>query len=255
MKKSVLFALANVIVINFAFSQGTAINTNGAAADQSAILDLSSASKGLRIPRVGLTDTSSSVTPIINPANGLLVFDTLTGAPGSGITPGFYYWNGAKTQWTPLAAGDCSYTVGQSYGGGKIFYIDASGCHGLISATADQSTGIAWSNITSGYSGALAYSNGFANTAGIVAQGATSGAAYMCDTLSLNGYTDWFLPSRDEMTMMFMKRAAIGGFATTYYWNSTEASSANGSLQSFSTGGMSSDSKSANYRVRAIRRF
>ena len=40
----------------------------------------------------------------------------------------------------------CDLAIGDTYQGGIIFYLDASGCHGLIAATADQSTGIQWYN-------------------------------------------------------------------------------------------------------------
>jgi hypothetical protein len=39
-------------------------------------------------------------------------------------------------------------------------------------------------------------------------------AAYACDNLQLNGYTDWFLPSIDELKQIMINREIIGGFAT-----------------------------------------
>ncbi|NRA10888.1 MAG: transposase [Crocinitomicaceae bacterium] len=44
-----------------------------------------------------------------------------------------------------ISASDiCGLSIGDTYQGGIIFYLDASGCHGLISATTDQSTGVRW---------------------------------------------------------------------------------------------------------------
>lgn len=67
------------------FSQSVSINSNGAAADSTAMLDVSSNTKGLLIPRM----TAQQRTAITTPATGLLVYQT----DGD---PGFYYYNGAN---------------------------------------------------------------------------------------------------------------------------------------------------------------
>jgi uncharacterized protein (TIGR02145 family) len=56
------------------FSQGVSINTNGTSADISAILDISSSSQGLLIPRM----TTSDRNTIASPAESLLIFNTTT---------------------------------------------------------------------------------------------------------------------------------------------------------------------------------
>jgi hypothetical protein len=84
MKKYLSIALVFVITllsIN-GYAQGIAINTSGAAADSSAMLDISSSTKGVLIPRVTST---AAVTKL---SNGLLVYQT--NAPA-----GFYYYDGA----------------------------------------------------------------------------------------------------------------------------------------------------------------
>ncbi len=75
----------------FSFSQNVAINTTGAVANASAMLDISSTNSGLLVPRVALTMTTAA-GPVATPATSLLVYNTATVAD---VTPGFYYWGGA----------------------------------------------------------------------------------------------------------------------------------------------------------------
>ena len=43
-----------------------------------------------------------------------------------------------------------------------------------------------------------------------------------CDTLILNGYSDWRLPSKEELNQLYLKKDTIGGFTLNFYWSSTE---------------------------------
>lgn len=72
-------------------SQNVAINTSGAIANSSAILDVSSNNTGILVPRLALTITTSS-TPVTAPLTSLLIYNTATVAD---VTPGYYYWGGA----------------------------------------------------------------------------------------------------------------------------------------------------------------
>ena len=96
--------------------------------------------------------------------------------------------------------------IGKTYQGGIIFYVNGSGAHGLIAAIQDQSTGIAWFNGSFNDTGATgtAVGTGQANTDNIIAaQGAGHYAASLAGQLVLNGYSDWFLPSKDELNLMY----------------------------------------------------
>jgi type II secretion system protein I len=163
--------------------------------------------------------------------------------------------------------------VGDSYGGGIVAYIlvpgdpgyDASIQQGLIAATADQSNGIRWYNglyIATGATGTL-LGTGFANTNTIISiQGATttSYAAGLARAYSGGGYTDWYLPSKDELNKLWVNRAKIGGFSSSgYYWSSSEYSvySAYYAWYQYFGSGYQSYSLKSSYslRVRAVRAF
>ncbi len=88
MKKITILALAVTISITI-FTQGVGVNESGAAADGSAILDVSSTTKGLLVPRMTQTQRNA----ISSPATGLLIFQTDN-------TPGYYYYTGSA--WTAL---------------------------------------------------------------------------------------------------------------------------------------------------------
>jgi hypothetical protein len=124
-------------------------------------------------------------------------------------------------------------TIGQSYQGGVIGYLflpgdpgyDAKVQHGLIAAPSDQSASIVWWNgsYTTTGATATALGSGNDNTNTIVAsQGTGNYAAKICYDLVLGGYSDWYLPSKDELHKLYINRVAIGGFSNGYYWNSSE---------------------------------
>jgi len=156
---------------------------------------------------------------------------------------------------TPLAIGD-------TYQGGIIFYIDASGEHGLIAAPTDQSTGIVWyNNSVETTTGATrdGIGAGDANTNIILGnQGIGSYAAYLCDTFTLGSYTDWYLPSKYELNLMYtnLKLASLGGFGSGFYWSSTESNSFyHAWAQNFTSGYQDIYNKYRTDSVRAIRAF
>lgn len=150
-----------------------------------------------------------------------------------------------------------AYTVGQSYGGGIIFYIDGTGLHGLIASSVNL-TSSSWGCNGSTLVGCNGYSigTGQSNTSAIVNGCSTTGiAARLCDNLILNGYSDWYLPSQDELNLMYLNRSSIGTFSSGYYWSSSQTSSTLSIVQSFASGTQTNASKSTLYYVRAIRSF
>ena len=151
--------------------------------------------------------------------------------------------------------------VGDRYGGGIVFYLDGGG-GGLIAAEADQSTGVPWGSMFKEIGGTRSeIGAGEANTERIIAVlGSNRGkpyAAKICHDLVLNGYDDWFLPSKEELRLMHKTLHYpdyIGNFAREVYWSSTEDGSPTAEFYDFGTG-LNSSHKTTKHYVRAIRAF
>ena len=152
--------------------------------------------------------------------------------------------------------------------GGLIFYINPNastdGWKYLEAAPSDQSSGTKWSNVIA----AIGTTNtgigtGNANSLAIVGQtGHTSSAAQLCLNLSVTGggiiYDDWFLPSLDELDLMYdnLHAHSTGGFSNVVYASSSEQDTLSFHGQNFNTGAQPKFcSKGDSFYVRAARSF
>ena len=150
-------------------------------------------------------------------------------------------------------------SIGDSYGGGKIFWLDASGKHGLIAAIVDAGNA-AWDDgtgFTIGTSTTAIYA-GRANTAVIVStKGAGSYAAKVCADYAVTSnneyYDDWYLPSKYEWSQLYVKESTDVSFTASNYWSSTEASATTAVYWSFSSGMDGTGTKAATAGIRCIR--
>ncbi len=134
------------------------------------------------------------------------------------------------TTW--ISAAVSNYTIGANATlGGYIFFITPDGKHGLVAATQNQSTSSSWFDAQEVISNPLNH-----NTDG-------------------KNFTDWRLPNKYELSLMYNARANIGGFANAIYWSSTIGPTFGAWDQDFLTGNQHDASRYDSYYVRAIRTF
>lgn len=152
--------------------------------------------------------------------------------------------------------------IGDSYQGGIIAYLDGTG-HGFVAATSDTSN-IRWSNgsAVDTEAHATAIGTGLANTNTIITvQGAvaTSYAAGLARAYAGGGYSDWYLPSKDELAQLYANRVAVGiiSYTENYYWSSSEYNTTDAWYQRFDGGSVNYTTKSSTdtLHLRAIRSF
>lgn len=173
---------------------------------------------------------------------------------------------GSGTKNDPYIINERIHYVGESWGGGIVFYVYDNGRHGLIAAPTDQDLGVEW------YNGIKRYTNttgdgicaGEMNTTLIIALQTNDNqtgnfAAKVCADYSITSggviYGDWYLPSKFELSLMYSHKNMIGVFGSEYYWSSTELSSISAWCVNFSNGTQLNLNKNLPYGVRAVRAF
>ncbi len=126
--------------------------------------------------------------------------------------------------------------IGEKYGGGIVFSVDRTGEHGLIAANEDMQ-----GHSPGNEEGRFIWSD----------------AKVACHDFVSNGYSDWFLPNKEQLNQLYLQKAVVGGFAdySTGYWSSSESSVTNAWLQLFVGGYQSHSNKVYVSRVRAVRAF
>ena len=177
-----------------------------------------------------------------------------------------------------FSCGDKDLAIGDTHQGGIIFYLDANG-GGLIAAPSDQhnldnipkgSPSAVWGCYKTSIQGAdgTSVGTGNQNTIDIINANCSpflrtnAIAVNFCSYLTLGGYSDWFLPSKDELNQMYLNIGQgnalglgnVGGFANGY-WSSTEFNGESAWRQWFLTGFQTNDFKFGASNVRAIRAF
>jgi hypothetical protein len=201
-----------------------------------------------------MTTDGAGVVSFADPETVVITAGTNVTITGTGTVGDPYVVN--------AASGTCGLSIGDTYAGGIIFFLDGSGCHGLVAKATDEPGFIQWSLGSSAtWANARGIYGGAQNTKKIIAiNGAgNSPAADQCAGLTDEGYTDWYLPSIDELDMMYVNlhMQGLGGFANYYYWSSTEYVNNDLAvwLQDFFDGLQTNDIKFNLFYVRAVRAF
>ena len=236
--------------------------------DASSALDITSTTGGLLVPRMTAAERDA-----ITATQGLIIFcsDCASGEGELQIK--------LTSSWKNITGGDVNdpLAIGDTHQGGIVFHLFAEGetgyvageTHGLIAAVQDQSSGIRWYNGSYDITGATgtAIGTGATNTTTIISEQGpteTSYAAGLARAYTGGGHTDWFLPSKDELNLMYenigqgnvLGLGNVGNFAEYYYWSSTEYDNNFAWFQYFTNGiQYIYFNKAAAFIVRAVRAF
>lgn len=163
--------------------------------------------------------------------------------------------------WAPTLSGvfpACNSTMGIgaaciSASGVAVKYAGSDGS-ALYTTFGDDSSASRWNKQVSWYVyyGANSVSNGATNTSTIVnGQGSSNYAAYLCASKG----PGWFLPSINQLQILYNNRVAIGSFSlTSAYWSSSEVMDTNSWYLQFWNNLVDNGDKNQLYAVRCVRR-
>ena len=244
--KKICLIVVILLCSDFASLAQLGINSSGAAPISSAQLDVVSTTKAFYPPRMSSTDK----TNIAGKQAGAVVYDNNLGA--------LSFYNGSAWISTAPTVSGATYIIGQNALGGKVFWIDETGQHGLVASLVDQTNAV-WYNgdintkaIRSGVYG------GSYNTERILdGNGDGIFAAQIASSYTGGNYGDWYLPSQIELELL---RSSGLGLLSGTYWSSTEFYQNSGVISStavaiLSSGGSTTTQKNLVNKVRAIRQF
>lgn len=163
---------------------------------------------------------------------------------------------------TTIEEGNFLYNIGDTAFGGIIFYLDTSRVHGLVCALSDQGVAQTWGPQSICISGAStlytsAFGTGSSNTNGIYNTGVLFNAVSLCYNYNNGTFTDWFLPSKDELNQLYGVLNLVHGLSPTKYWTSSYATDCHVWAQDFNSGLQSNfyPNGITQCNVRAVRKF
>jgi hypothetical protein len=154
---------------------------------------------------------------------------------------------------------EATHYVGEYYGGGIVFYVSDGGQHGLITAVVDDSK--RKQRQSEPYADTIDFRGGIG--AGkiitervITFSEARADNAQVSSNEKADNISDWYLPTRYDLDLLYLNRAVIGGYSDfAKGWKKTEVSSLNTWFQSFITGARFTNGKDDVVYVRVLRKF
>ena len=202
---------------------------------------------------VAATTTTVAATTLTCAAGGACVVgDT---GPGGGKV--FYVAPTSFTSTVSACAAKCKYLEAAPTGWNKAATpAEQFSCFAPGTSTADPKC--VWSGNTTTRIGTTqtGIGSGYANTLAMIAQIRFEGrAATLARAFQGGGKADWYLPSKDELTQMYLQRSAIGGLASGPYWSSSEYDANVAWLRDFNYEQQGSGNKSDPFYVRPVRAF
>ena len=137
------------------------------------------------------------------------------------IAGGSYAWN------TSNISSPVSPTIGDFYQGGKVFWIDPNdNTLGMVCDTSNLSNYVEWGCSGNSINTNTSIGSGFQNTLNIINSCPQSGiAAELCYNSINNGYSDWYLPSKDELNEIYINRNLLGMSSNQWnfaHWSSSD---------------------------------
>ncbi len=136
--------------------------------------------------------------------------------------------------------------IGDFYQGGYVAYIYQVGdpgyipceIHGFLVAQSDFTPNTPWGCRGTFFNTSPNIGDGMSNTIQIVnGCSETNIAARLCYNLVQNGYSDWCLPSRNELSKIYLNRSLLPGILNYHYWSSTDCSVDRARTLNFVNGG------------------
>jgi hypothetical protein len=147
---------------------------------------------------------------------------------GGGAGPGTAQAGGRAAPAAPAK----EYKIGDTGPAGGLVFFDmgfhVDGWRYLEAAPQDFPTGVQWGELdVLNELPETGIGKGNSNTTSIVSilkkKGQSMRAAQVVTLPQYGGFDDWFLPSRDELNLMYenLKKQRLGGFSNTVYWSSS----------------------------------
>lgn len=184
--------------------------------------------------KLNTSDTTVMLVPYLRTSSLIDIEHGGTGLTSSGTNGQFLTSTGTGTLIWTTSTNSVTHFIGESFGGGKVFYLTDDGTHGLISEIQDQSIYSCWYDALD----LISTSNNHS----------TEGKKF----------TDWKVPTKNELNLLYLQKVAgnIGGFVDANYWSSSEDGGTRGWMQNFLTGDQIGALKgSARIYIRAVRSF